>query len=162
MSAATARKRLTASQEDYLEAILLEIRQRGAARVRDVAGRLQVAMPSVTGALKTLAKRGLVNYRPYELVTLTERGRRLAEKIAGRHRALQAFFTDVLGVDAAAAERNACRIEHAVDDELLARLESFAAFVAASADARGQLAAFKRFRAARGRARPGAKKKRKR
>ena len=157
MGATTARKKLTASQEDYLEAILLEIRQRGAARVRDVAGRLHVAMPSVTGALKTLAKRGLVNYRPYELVTLTDRGRRLAEKIAGRHRALQEFFTGVLGVDPATAERNACRIEHAVDDELLSRLKSFAAFVAESDDTRGVLAAYQRFRARRGKGRSAPK-----
>ncbi len=135
----------------------MEIRQRGAARVRDVAGRLDVAMPSVTGALKTLAARGLVNYSPYELVTLTDDGRELAEQVAARHRALAEFFTDVLGIDPAAAERNACRIEHAVDDELLGRLKSFAAFVADGKDTRGTLAAYKRYRARRTKRRPGGK-----
>jgi len=154
MSARTARTKLTASQEDYLEAVLLEVRRNGSARVRDVAARLDVAMPSVTGALKALAKRGLVNYQPYELITLTPRGRRLGEKVAGRHRALREFFTDVLGVEPATAERNACRIEHAVDDDLLERLRSFAAFVADDDRARGPVAAFKRRGARAKRKRP--------
>ncbi len=152
MTAATGHpksKKVTASQEDYLEAILLEIRQTGSARVRDIAARLDVAAPSVTGSLKTLAGRGLVNHSPYELVTLTDAGRDLAETVAGRHRVLQEFFTRVLGVDPAAAERNACRIEHAVDEDLLAGLRSFVAFVADNPDARKSLAAFKHSRAPR-------------
>ena len=124
------RKKLTASQEDYLEAILFEVRQSGSARVRDIAGRLGVAMPSVTGALRTLGERGLVNYSPYELVTLSGPGRRLAEKIAGRHRVLHRFFTEVLGVEEALAAENACRIEHAVDEAILERVRRLLAFVA--------------------------------
>ncbi len=116
------KKRLSASQEDYLEAILLEVRRRGTARVRDIAARLEVAMPSVTGALKALARRRLIHYSPYEQVTLTDRGRQQAERVAGRHRVLQRFFTEVLGVSRPVAAANACRIEHAVDETILQRM----------------------------------------
>lgn len=120
---------LTSSLEDYLEAILFVVRQKRVARVRDIADRIGVGMPSVTAALKTLAARKLVNYDPYQAVTLTDRGCELAEEISRRHYALRRFLTDVLGLDGAAAEANACRMEHAVDDELLERLTRFAEFI---------------------------------
>jgi len=113
---------LSASQEDYLETILALEAEHGSARVRDIAARLGVAMPSVTEALRNLAKRGLVNYSPYEHVTLSEHGRRLATGVRKRHGVLRRFFGEVLGVDDALADANACRIEHAVDDAVLARL----------------------------------------
>jgi len=123
---------LTASQEDYLEAILRLIGQTGNARVRDIAERLSVAKSSVTFALRGLAKRDLVNYEPYELVTLTEQGQALAERIRRRHKALSGFFTDVLGVDEGIAEANACRIEHAVGDGVMRRLSCFVEFMSES------------------------------
>jgi DtxR family Mn-dependent transcriptional regulator len=86
-------------------------------------------MPSVTTALKGLASRKLVNYDPYEAVTLTDRGREVAEEISGRHFALRRFLTDVLGLDSESADANACRMEHAVDDALLVRLTRFAEFI---------------------------------
>ncbi len=124
-----AKKRLTRSLEDYLEAILVLVRQNRVARVRDIARRLGVGMPSVTAALKTLTKRKLVNYDPYQVVTLTGLGRDQAEAICARHETLRRFVTDVLGMDAEAAEANACRMEHAADDALLARLAEFVEFV---------------------------------
>lgn len=123
------RKKLTGSLEDYLEAILLLVRQGQVARVRDIAKRLGVGMPSVTAALKTLTKRGLVNYDPYQVVTLTDRGRQAAEGVRGRHQVLRRFLTEVLALDEPAAEANACRIEHAVDDRALGRLSEFVEFV---------------------------------
>ncbi len=125
----TSEDKLTASMEDYLEAILLLARRSRVARVRDIAAHLHVGMPSVTSALKTLAKRGLVNYDPYQFVTLTDRGQESAEGISQRHNVLRRFLLDILGMDAEAAESNACRMEHAVDQEFLDRLRRFAEFI---------------------------------
>ncbi|HAU38767.1 MAG TPA: metal-dependent transcriptional regulator, partial [Phycisphaerales bacterium] len=58
--------RLSPTLEDYLEAIYSEIRASRVARVRDIARALKVGMPAVTAALKTLARRELVNYEPYQ------------------------------------------------------------------------------------------------
>jgi DtxR family Mn-dependent transcriptional regulator len=123
---------LTASQEDYLEAILGLIRQTGNARVRDIAKRLSVAKSSVTYALRGLADRGLVNYEPYQLVSLTNAGQAAAEQVRRKHRGLSRFLQDVLDVDKTIAEQNACRIEHAVTDGLVRRLSCFGEFMAAS------------------------------
>ena len=123
---------LTASQEDYLEAILGLIRQTGNARVRDIAERLSVAKSSVTFALRGLAKRDLVNYEPYQLITLTEQGKALAKRVRNRHRGLSRFLQDILDVDERIAEASACRIEHAVSDGLVRRLSCFGEFMSGS------------------------------
>jgi DtxR family Mn-dependent transcriptional regulator len=123
---------LTASQEDYLEAILGLIGRMGTARVRDIAEQMGVAKSSVTVALRGLAKRKLVNYKPYELVTLTRDGRAMAERIRHRHKELSGFFLEVLDVDQETAEANACRIEHAVGDGVMRRLSCFVAFMGES------------------------------
>jgi DtxR family Mn-dependent transcriptional regulator len=119
---------LTASLEDYLETVLGLAGGRDGAHVKDIAKHLGVTMPSVTGALHSLAERKLVNYRPYGTVTLTERGRREAETVRRRHRLLTGFFEDILGLGAHVAEESACRVEHAVGDEVLGRLASYMEF----------------------------------
>jgi DtxR family transcriptional regulator, Mn-dependent transcriptional regulator len=125
MSQSSDTMRLTASLEDYLEAIWLLVRRHQVARVRDIAGHLKVGMPSVTAALKSLAQRKLVNYEAYGFVTLTEEGAALAQSITGRHDDLRRFLGEVLGLDAVTAEANACRMEHAVDETVLTRLRRF-------------------------------------
>ncbi len=121
--------KLSPSLEDYLEAVLILVRRGRVARVRDIAAHLDVGKSSVTGAVKTLAKRGLVNYEPYQFITLTDRGRELAEDVSSRHVLLREFLSDVLGLDEDVAEANAYRMEHAVDAELLERLGKFSVFV---------------------------------
>lgn len=122
---ANRERELTANMEDYLEAIMaLQVEQK-VARVRDIARRLNVKMPSVTGAVKNLAEKGLVNYERYSFVTLTPKGRVIAEEISRRHRIIYDFLTGILGVGSETAEQDACRIEHAVSPETVARLINF-------------------------------------
>ena len=116
---------LTSSKEDCLEAIWALERQDGVARVRDIAARLDVGKSAVTAALKSLAKRDLVNYDPYQFITLTDRGRELAKKVDRCHQVLRRFLTEVLGLKADVAEANACRMEHVVDNVVLERLIDF-------------------------------------
>lgn len=117
--------RLSASLEDYLEAIYHLEREQRVARVRDIAERLSVAMPSVTSALRTLAAKALVNHTPYSYVTLTPAGERIAREMVQRHEVLTGFLADFLGLDRAAAERNACAMEHAIEPVVLTRLVAF-------------------------------------
>jgi DtxR family Mn-dependent transcriptional regulator len=117
---------LSASQEDYLEAIFNLLLERPAVRARDLARRLGVSGASVTVALRALAARGLVHYAPYELVTLTPEGRAAARRIVRRHQVLRDFFADVLEADPAEAEACACRVEHVLSADLFDRLRRFA------------------------------------
>lgn len=116
---------LSASQEDYLEAILNVADSSGVARSTDIAVTLGVAKPSVTGALKLLAQRGLVNYKPYGCVTFTQKGVSQAGRVAQRHEIIKSFFVDVLGVDGATAQKAACKAEHLLGPVIISRMRDF-------------------------------------
>jgi DtxR family Mn-dependent transcriptional regulator len=120
---------LSASLEDYLEAIYNLAGESRVARSKDIAGLLGVSKASVTGALRTLKRKGLANYKPYGFVTLTDTGRQAAAEIARRHSILTSFFSNVLGVDFDTAQRAACKAEHTLGPEVIARLLSFIEFV---------------------------------
>lgn len=119
---------LSASLEDYLETIFFLSREDGKARPKDIAERMQVRAASVTGALKALAEKGLVNYAPYASATLTAEGREVASRIAVKHEALLNFFEQVLGIDPGEAEEFACSMEHTIPDHILKRFVEFAEY----------------------------------
>lgn len=116
---------LSASLEDYLEAILNVADRTGVARSKDISASLDVAKPSVTGALRLLAKRGFVNYKPYDCVTLTQKGVLQAGRVARRHETIKSFFMDVLGVNAAVAQKAACKAEHLLGPVIISRMRDF-------------------------------------
>jgi DtxR family Mn-dependent transcriptional regulator len=120
---------LSASLEDYLEVILHIVEAKGAARPKDIAQQLEIGNSSVTAALKTLAAKDLVNYAPYEVITLTEGGEKVARDVVHRHETLREFFVRVLAADEKLADEAACRMEHAVPGKLVDRFVRFLEFV---------------------------------
>jgi DtxR family Mn-dependent transcriptional regulator len=117
---------LSASLEDYLEAILVLERASRVARVSEIAEQLNVSRPSVTSALKSLGSRGLVLHARYGHVTLTEAGTRIARGVERRHLAIRDFLTGVLDIPEDVAEVSACRLEHVLEPEVLAHFVSYA------------------------------------
>jgi DtxR family Mn-dependent transcriptional regulator len=120
---------LSASLEDYLETIFHIEEEKHAARAKDVAERLQVSAASVTAALRSLAKKKLINYTPYDLITLTTKGKAIAEDVVLRHETLREFFIKVLAIDPKEAEEVACKMEHAMSENILERLAQFVTFL---------------------------------
>lgn len=125
----STQNKLSASQEDYLEAIFHISAEKMAARAKDISKYLDVRASSVTGALRNLGKMGLINYAPYDLITLTDEGRVIAEEIVRRHQALEQFLVHVLGVEAKEADKAACRMEHSVPKAIVNRLIKYAEYV---------------------------------
>ena len=119
------RTQLSASLEDYIEAIYNIIAEKQKARSKDIAASLNVSGASVTEALRSLAKKKLINYAPYEAITLTNKGRKAAEDVVHRHNALKQFFIDVLGVKHDIAEQGACRVEHTAPQEIIDQMIRF-------------------------------------
>jgi DtxR family Mn-dependent transcriptional regulator len=120
---------LTASLEDYLEAIFQIIAEKEAVRPKDIARRLKVSNPSVTGALRALAEKELINYAPYDVITLTPGGKAAAKDVIRRHEVLRDFFVKVLAVEEATADRAACDMEHWIPRIILERFIQFVEFV---------------------------------
>lgn len=120
---------LTASLEDYIEAIFHIIAEKQAVRPKDIAKRLKVSNSSVTGALRSLADKELINYAPYDVISLTPAGKTAAEDVARRHEVLRDFFVKVLAVEGADADQAACQMEHSIPKFILERFIQFAEFV---------------------------------
>ena len=120
---------LSEAQEDYLESIYEIIREKGGVRVKDIAGRLHVKNSSVSVALRSLRDTGFVNYEPYGVISLTESGSEEARRLSETHQVFRRFFVKVLGVEKEAADETACRLEHAMAPEVMARFLQFMKFV---------------------------------
>lgn len=120
---------LSASLEDYLEAIFNLAGRSKVARSKDIAKLLGVSKSSVTGALRVLKKKGLANYEPYDFVTLTEAGQAAAAEVARKHNIIKSFFVNVLGVEADIAQQPACKAEHVLGPNIITRLLAFIEFV---------------------------------
>ncbi len=125
----TAADTLTASLEDYLEAIFHIVARKQVARPKDIAKQLKVSYPSVTGALRALTDKDLIQYAPYDVITLTAKGKAAAEDVVRRHEVLRDFFVKVLSVDEKEADEAACRMEHSIPGVILERFTQFAEFV---------------------------------
>jgi DtxR family transcriptional regulator, Mn-dependent transcriptional regulator len=120
---------LSASLEDYLEAIFQIASAKQVARAKDIAARLGVKNSSVTGALRLLASRGMVNYAPYDWITLTPTGTAAALDVIRRHEALRDFFVKVLNIEPALADEGACKMEHQIPPAILERFIQFVEFI---------------------------------
>ncbi len=120
---------ISSSSEDYLEAIYLICREQGEARSKDIMQHLNVSGPSVTEALQLLSKKGLVNYYPYEAITLTAEGEEVAVDVLHRHETLRDFFVEVLGIDEKLADDGACKMEHAASREIIDRIVKYTKYL---------------------------------
>ena len=120
---------MTASLEDYLEAIYQIIAAKQGVRPRDIARRLSVSNASVTGALRALAGKKLINYAPYDVISLTPAGRRAAREVVRRHEVLRDFLIKVLEVNEAEADEAACQMEHSITKPVLERLVKFVEYI---------------------------------
>lgn len=110
------------SGEDYLEAVLILQKKMGEVRSVDVARYVGVSKPSVCHAVNVLCDGGFLTKDDKHFISLTEEGRKVAEKIYERHK----FFKEQLisaGVSPNIAETEACRIEHCVSDESFFKLK---------------------------------------
>jgi DtxR family Mn-dependent transcriptional regulator len=115
----------TSTVEDYLKCILLEQQQAPEALVsmRQISTALQLAPGTVTAMMKTLADSGLVAYEPYSGVRLTASGNQLALHVLRRHRLIELFLVKVMGMDWTEVHAEAERLEHAVSDRLIERMD---------------------------------------
>ena len=104
------------SAEDYLESMIILKEKNGYVRSIDIAGFLGVTKPSVSNAMKRLREEGYIEMDKSGLITVTEKGMEIADKIYTRHKKLTDFFI-ALGVDPEIAEDDACKIEHDLSDE---------------------------------------------
>jgi len=113
---------LSRSIEEYLRAIYSINEEGRPARTTELAKRLRVSPPSVTQMLKRLSEEGVIEYSPYRGVILTGKGTALAQRVVRKHRLLERFLHDLLGLKREKVHEEACRLEHGLSDEAAAAL----------------------------------------
>ena len=127
---------LTESLEDYLEVIAELIERDGHAHTKEISERMQVKMPSVTGALRQLEKLNCIIYNSRYPVQLTPLGESIAREVIHRHKVLKTFFGNILGLPPEIASATACHLEHVVDADIAARFVLFSEAIVNRTDAR--------------------------
>ena len=116
------------SAENYLETILILSKKSGAVRSIDIVNALDFTKPSVSVAMKNLRENGYVKMDQDGYITLTDKGRKIADVMYDRH----TFLSDLLvqlGVNPETAVEDACRIEHVISAESFEAIKKYAAML---------------------------------
>ena len=106
----------------YLEAIYYMESEGESVRSARLADWLGVSRPTVTVALRRMIRDGMVRIDTRKEIVLTESGREAAESIVRRHRIMERWLTDALGLDWVQADEEAARLEHAISELVEQRL----------------------------------------
>lgn len=115
----------TESMEMYLETIFVLETNHGHAHSVEIAKKLGVSKPSVTKAMRQLKDKGYINKETYGSITLTDEGRALSKSVYRRHKQISQYLVHSLGISSDEADRNACRMEHVLTDEMQQAIRAY-------------------------------------
>jgi len=104
------------SAENYLETILILSKRNNVVRSIDIVNELEFTKPSVSVAMKNLRENDYIKMDSNGYITLTEKGKAIAELMYERHILLSEWL-ESLGVNKKTAVEDACKIEHVISDE---------------------------------------------
>lgn len=107
---------ISEATENYLETILILSKKKPELHAIDICDELGYSRPTLSVVLKKMKKEGLIAVDENNHITLTDEGRKIAEKIYERHTVISKFFMDI-GVEESVALHDACKIEHDLSDE---------------------------------------------
>ena len=116
------------AQQDYLKVIYRLQEEAGPVQTSALAGQLGVSAPTATNMIGRLAEAGLVRHTPYHGVELTEAGAAIALEVIRHHRLLELYLAETLGVHVDDVHDEADRLEHAISEELEARIDKALGF----------------------------------
>ena len=116
---------ISASLEDYLEFIHNTILEKKEIKAIDISKAFNISRPSVSEALIRLADMDLIIYEGRKGIKITKKGIEQAKKTVKKHQILSDFFVEILMIDKQTAEKNACKIEHVIDDEIIEKMKKY-------------------------------------
>jgi len=112
----------SASKEDYLRGIYHLMEDNKEVKSVELADYLNITKPSVSQMLQELDKEGLIDYKRYSRLKLTDKGRKIAEKVTFKHRIIETFLKSMLKINSTEIHEEAHRLEHAFSDKSINRL----------------------------------------
>lgn len=112
--------KLTSSLEDYLEIICNFEKEGKVIRAIDISKAINISRASATEALQKLASKNLITYE--KNIKLTQLGREIGLAVVSKHKILQTFFEEFLGLNSEEASENACKIEHVISEKAFKKI----------------------------------------
>ena len=103
--------------EQYLKIIYKLTEEGGTAKTSDIAAALDIAPASVTEMLHKLDEQGYIKHESYKGAVLRSKGMKVARKVTRKHRLLERFLADFVGIKGRSTHEQACKMEHALTDE---------------------------------------------
>jgi len=120
--------KISSKAEDYLRGIYEIVARKGFVRIKDIARELEVKPPTVVEMMKKLDAKELVIYEKYSGITLTDRGREIAEIIEKRHETFREFL-QILLVPKDIALKDAHILEHELHSKTILQFSRFVDFI---------------------------------
>jgi len=115
--------------QEYVEIIYELQKINRVARVKDIADKRGVSPSSVSTALNLLKEKALIEHDVYGVVMLTKMGNELGKELEERHQTIKNFFIHVLDIKPEIAEKEACILEHHINNQVFESLVEFIDFV---------------------------------
>lgn len=115
---------ISEATENYLETILILSQKKPELHAIDICDELGYSRPTLSVVLKRMKKEGLIAVDENNHITLTDEGRKIADKIYERHTVISKFFMDI-GVAENVALHDACKIEHDLSDETFRCIKNY-------------------------------------
>lgn len=115
----------TVSIENYIKTIYQSRDSFDKISTSEMADKLDVSNAAVSDMAKKLSSSGLISYKKYEGIELTEKGLKLAMQVIRRHRLWELFLTRVLGLSWSEVHQEAERLEHHSSDSLVNKIEEY-------------------------------------
>jgi len=119
----------TIRKEEYIEIIYDICSEKGIAKVSEIKKRLKLqSLSSVTEMVQKLDEEGLIKYKKYKGVVITEKGLSVAKQLLQRHQAIEDFLL-FLQIDKEIALQDACAIEHIISEQSSEAIIKFVCFL---------------------------------
>lgn len=118
---------ISKSREDYLKEIYSLFKKTGQQDVKSVsiATGLMVSKAAVSKMLRKMQTENMIRVKPYAKTTLTKKGLKIAKKITFKHRLIEFFLSNTLGLDKKSAHKEAHILEHVISDRTTKKLADF-------------------------------------
>lgn len=117
--------KITPTREDYIRGISLLSDKQNTVRMVDICRNLKLARSTVSERIKDLEHAKLIKSDHDHGIQLTKKGNEIAKNLTYKHRLIEVFLHDTLGISPKNVHAEAHRLEHAFSDEVIAKLDKF-------------------------------------
>ena len=134
--------KVTETTENYLKRIYILTTELGKARMSDIARTMGRSLSSTSEAVKRMAEEGFLSHKKYGAITLTNKGKAIAERVHDNYNSLHSLLNS-LGIPDSVAVLDACSMEHSISKETIYTINEFVKYIESNPDGKKLIDKFK-------------------